>query len=74
MSSLTLEFNAARRRSTLTDKIRAAYRAFQANRARRLASHALSAMEDHMLKDIGISRSEIPMVVHGLRLGRDHHD
>lgn len=69
MSILTLEFRAARRSSALTGKILAAYRAFQANRARRIASRALSAMDDHMLKDIGISRSEIPMAVYGLRAG-----
>lgn len=73
MSSLALEFPAARRTSFLAGKILATYRAFQVNRARRVASRALSAMEDHMLKDIGISRSEIPMVVHGLRPAQGDH-
>ncbi|RUM95307.1 DUF1127 domain-containing protein [Pseudaminobacter arsenicus] len=73
MSILTLEFRAVRRSSVLTGKILAAYRAFQANRARHIASRTLSAMEDHTLKDIGISRSEIPMVVYGLRAARGDH-
>jgi uncharacterized protein YjiS (DUF1127 family) len=73
MSILALAFPAARRRSFLSGKILATYRTFQVNRARRIAGRALSAMEDHMLKDIGISRSEIPMVVHGLRPAHGDH-
>lgn len=73
MSIHTLEFLAARRSSALAGRILAAYRALQVNRARRMASRTLSAMEDHVLKDIGISRSEIPMVVCGLRPARGDH-
>jgi uncharacterized protein YjiS (DUF1127 family) len=73
MSILALALPAARRNSVLAGKILAAYRSFRVNRARRIASRALLAMEDHMLKDIGISRSEIPTVVHGLRPAREDH-
>ncbi|WP_429227633.1 DUF1127 domain-containing protein [Inquilinus ginsengisoli] len=35
--------------------------AFSGRRASRSASHALSAMDDHLLKDIGVSRQEIDL-------------
>jgi uncharacterized protein YjiS (DUF1127 family) len=52
-------------------RMRAAYRSFRDYRVRRLAERTLAAMEDAHLKDIGISRSEIGAVVHGLRHGHE---
>ncbi len=57
--------------SSLTPRMRAAYRSFRGYQARRLAVRTLAAMEDALLKDIGISRSEIGSVVHGLRHGHE---
>ncbi|WP_353646897.1 DUF1127 domain-containing protein [Mesorhizobium sp. WSM2239] len=51
--------------------MRAAYRSFRSYRARRLAERTLAAMEDALLKDIGISRSEIDAVVRGLKPGHE---
>ena len=46
--------------------MRAAYRAFKESQARRSAVRTLSGLDDFMLKDIGIHRSEIDAVVAGL--------
>jgi uncharacterized protein YjiS (DUF1127 family) len=40
-------------------------RPFASWRARQLALEELSALDDHMLADIGISRGEIPGIVTG---------
>jgi len=40
-------------------------RPFASWRARQLALEELSALDDHMLADIGISRGEIPGIVSG---------
>jgi uncharacterized protein YjiS (DUF1127 family) len=50
--------------------MRAAYHSFQDYRARRRAIQTLAAMDEALLKDIGISRSQIHSVVDGL--GHDH--
>ena len=47
-------------------RMRAAYDAFRNYRVHRMAERALSAMDDALLRDIGISRSEIGSVVRGL--------
>lgn len=73
MSTLVFETSATRRSPALAATILAAYRAFRLARARRAAGRALSAMEDHMLKDLGISRSEIPLIVYGLRPAHGDH-
>ena len=57
--------------STLTPRMRAAYHSFLDYRVRRRAVRTLAALEDTLLKDIGISRSEIHFAVHGLGQGRD---
>ncbi|WEX12009.1 DUF1127 domain-containing protein [Chelativorans sp. AA-79] len=36
-----------------------AFRSYRARRAYREAARALEAMDDHLLKDIGIARSQI---------------
>ena len=51
-------------------RMRAAYRSLHNYRAERRAVLTLGAMDDHLLKDIGISRSQIPSVVDGLTRGR----
>ena len=55
--------------STLTPRMRAAYYSFLDYRVHRRAVRTLAAWRDALLKDIGISRSEIHFAVHGL--GRD---
>ena len=56
--------------STLTPRMRAAYRSFCDYRTRRRAVRVLGAMEDGLLKDIGIGRSEIHFAVQNLPLGQ----
>lgn len=55
----------------------AAYRAFRSHRARRLGMKRLAQLDDHILKDIGLSRSEIGSVYFGSpndrRLSYDDH-
>ncbi|MEI8699612.1 MULTISPECIES: DUF1127 domain-containing protein [Mesorhizobium] len=51
--------------------MRAAYRSFRDYRVHRMAERTLAAMEDALLKDIGISRSEIGLVVRGLKRGQE---
>ena len=50
--------------------MRATYRAFKESQARRSAVRTLSGLDDTMLKDIGVSRSEIDAVVAGLPFAR----
>jgi uncharacterized protein YjiS (DUF1127 family) len=52
--------------SPLTPKMRAAYHAFSEYRARRRTVRALAAMDDVLLNDIGLSRSEIKSAVRSL--------
>ncbi|RWL22625.1 MAG: DUF1127 domain-containing protein [Mesorhizobium sp.] len=51
--------------------MRAAYRSFRDYRAHRMAERTLAAMDDVFLRDIGISRSEIGLVVRGLKRGQE---
>jgi uncharacterized protein YjiS (DUF1127 family) len=51
--------------------MRAAYRSFRDYRIHRRAERTLAAMEDALLKDIGISRSEVGLVVRGLKRGQE---
>ena len=71
MSLLTLEHRASGRSLRLASKIAAAYRAFRDGRDRQIAYRTLATMEDYLLKDIGISRSEISTVVYGLTMISD---
>ena len=57
--------------STFTPRMRGAYDAFRDYRARRRAVRTLGEMDDALLKDIGISRSEIGLVVRGLKRGQE---
>ncbi|WP_292207314.1 DUF1127 domain-containing protein [Mesorhizobium sp.] len=51
--------------------MRAAYRSFRNYRVHRMAERTLAAMDDAFLRDIGISRSEIGLVVRGLKRGQE---
>lgn len=73
MSLLTMELLTSGRSPGLISKIAAACRAFRADRDRRIAYRTLAAMEDYLLKDIGISRSEIATVVYGLKMDPDRN-
>ena len=57
--------------STLTPKIRAAYHSFQQYRNRQHAVRTLASLDDGILKDIGISRSQIPWAVDTMSRGRE---
>jgi uncharacterized protein YjiS (DUF1127 family) len=57
--------------SIAMSRMRAAYRSFRDYRVRRMAERTLAAMEDALLRDIGISRSEIGLVVRGLKRGQE---
>jgi uncharacterized protein YjiS (DUF1127 family) len=61
---------------TFFGRLRAAYKAYRDSRARRLATHTLAELDDHLLKDIGITRSEILSVVYssGDERRRGHGD
>jgi uncharacterized protein YjiS (DUF1127 family) len=72
MSTITLGLSARGAEKTLHGRLRAAYRAFQFYRERRAALLSLGAMDDHILKDIGIDRSEIGSAIYGLRSERRH--
>lgn len=65
MSVLTLTLPGTDK--TFLARLKAAYRAYRDSRARRLATHTLAVLDDHLLKDIGITRSEILSVVYGPR-------
>ncbi|BCH35828.1 hypothetical protein MesoLjLc_77580 [Mesorhizobium sp. L-8-10] len=49
----------------LAASVVAAWRAFRSYRARRLTMLKLSELNDHELKDIGITRSEIVSIAYG---------
>lgn len=53
--------------STLTPRMLSAFRSFQTYRKRRADMRALSEMDDALLKDIGLNRSEIYSATHGLK-------
>jgi uncharacterized protein YjiS (DUF1127 family) len=57
--------------SRLTPRMRAAYHVFWEYRDRRRAIRTLAAMDEALLKDIGISRSEIHPAVHGSMYGHE---
>ena len=50
---------------TLAASLVAAWRAFRSYRARRLTVLKLSRLNEHELKDIGITRSEIVSIAYG---------
>jgi uncharacterized protein YjiS (DUF1127 family) len=66
MSTLALRLSHDSTYKTFGMRIRSAYRALRAYRERRLGMRSLESMEDHLLKDIGIGRSEIGLAVMGL--------
>lgn len=57
-----------------TGSLAAAYRAFRSRRTRRLGMKNLAALDDHILKDIGLTRSEIGSVYFGAAKERRHSD
>jgi uncharacterized protein YjiS (DUF1127 family) len=66
MSVLTSELSGRGAGKTLAGLVREAYRAYRSRRERLLAEHELAELDDYLLKDMGISRSDIlSVVVHG---------
>jgi uncharacterized protein YjiS (DUF1127 family) len=65
MSVLTLTLPGTDK--TFFTRLKVAYKAYRDSRARRVATHTLAELDDHFLKDIGITRSEILSVVYGSR-------
>jgi len=67
MSEIHLEagISAGRSRASLNEAIGMVARRFIARRRERLVIRELQRMDDRMLRDIGLSRSEIRAAVHG---------
>jgi len=63
MTALTVRSPAAGHISSLVSRIVAAHRAFWLRRAHRRAVWNLSELDDYLLKDIGVARSEIRSLV-----------
>jgi uncharacterized protein YjiS (DUF1127 family) len=59
--------------AALGTKVARGLRAFIAAQKRRSAVAQLMAMDERMLRDIGLSRSEVPLVVCGLATGEAPH-
>jgi len=70
MSMTTSELTVRGAGYALLNSMTAAWRAHRRNRVRRVAILDLEGLDDHMLKDMGIARSEIGSVVHGSRSER----
>jgi uncharacterized protein YjiS (DUF1127 family) len=67
MSTLALKLLSQNAERTLLGKLVSAWRAFRDCREQRAAARALSGMDDHLLKDIGVTRLEIRAAEYGLR-------
>ncbi|QOF74630.1 DUF1127 domain-containing protein (plasmid) [Aminobacter sp. SR38] len=63
MTTLTIRSPAAGLVSSLVSRIAAAHRAFWLHRAHRRAVWNLGELDDYLLKDIGVARSEIQSLV-----------
>jgi uncharacterized protein YjiS (DUF1127 family) len=65
MSALSMRSTASTRTRarSLAGNIWAGYKAYLLRRQHQLAARALSGLSDHMLKDMGIARSEIHALV-----------
>jgi uncharacterized protein YjiS (DUF1127 family) len=75
MSTLALEILSPHKTRTLIGRIQAAYSALRDRKERRATTLALSRMNDHFLRDIGVTRFEIKAEPYGLlnerRFGRE---
>jgi uncharacterized protein YjiS (DUF1127 family) len=72
---ITLQ-QASRPHSSLAARIQTAFKAYVVRRKRYRAERSLQALSDYMLKDMGITRLEIPTAVEGLLMNRErgHED
>ncbi|MEI5677772.1 MULTISPECIES: DUF1127 domain-containing protein [unclassified Mesorhizobium] len=64
MFAITLLLSPDNRDMSLIERVRIAYDAFRANRSQRRTVRDLSKLDDYMLKDIGITRSEIMSIAY----------
>ena len=69
MSTISMQFSACRESSS-SGTIRTALKAFWLHWQNRRAMRALARLDDYMLKDMGISRSEICSRVYRISPGR----
>lgn len=65
MSTLTSELSTRGAGSALLESLTAIWRAYRKSGTRRVAIRSLESLDDYMLKDMGITRSEIRSVVQG---------
>ncbi len=65
MSMFTITLSGESTHKTFVTRFRGAFHAFRTYREHRIATRNLEAMEDFLLKDIGISRTEISAAVSG---------
>lgn len=63
MSALSMQSTTSALAWSPVGKIWAGYKAYRLCRYHQLATRALSGLSDHMLKDMGIARSEIHALV-----------
>jgi len=63
--AITLLLSPDNREMSLIERMRVAYHAFLAHRSQQRTVRDLSSLEDHLLKDIGITRSEIMSIAYG---------
>jgi uncharacterized protein YjiS (DUF1127 family) len=65
MSTLSVGVAISTREHSRLEKIRAAWRKYRIRRQHYLAARTLSRLSDHVLKDMGVGRSEIHAFVSG---------
>ncbi len=63
--AITLLLSPDNRDMSLMERVRIAYNAFRAGQSQRRTVRDLSKLDDYMLKDIGITRSEIMSIAYG---------
>jgi uncharacterized protein YjiS (DUF1127 family) len=73
MSTLTLRFSDGADK-TVAARLRAAYHSFRTALVRRHTVRSLVELDDHILKDIGLTRGDVLSLAHGLRAEKRHHD
>jgi uncharacterized protein YjiS (DUF1127 family) len=64
MSTVSMRFAVSNREPSVFQRIRAAAKSYRIRRQHYLTARALAGLSDHLLKDMGIARSEIHALVY----------